>query len=139
MLSSHHPRGGVQPASGEGLEDLNCHLKNLSSEDLSSTAALKMCEGSELIHGGQKIIEITSHPSAKGHVFSVHAQSRLTLWTPWTVAHQAPLSLEFSRQEYWSGLPFPTPGYLPSPGIEPESPALAGRFFTTMPSGDSHS
>ena len=51
-----------------------------------------------------------------------------------TVAHQTPLSMEFSRQEYWSGLPFPTPGDLPDPEIEPaslESPALAGRFFTT--------
>ena len=44
--------------------------------------------------------------------------------TPWTVAHQAPLSMGFSRQEYWSGLPFPCPGDLPSLGIEPGSPAL---------------
>ena len=44
--------------------------------------------------------------------------------TPWTVAHQAPLSREFSRQEYWSGLPFLSPGDLPNPGIEPQSPAL---------------
>ena len=51
--------------------------------------------------------------------------------TPWTVAHQAPLSMRFPRQEYWSGLPFPFPGDLPHPGIEPASPALAGRFFTT--------
>ena len=54
--------------------------------------------------------------------------------TPWTVTHQAPLSKEFSRQEYWSGLLFPTPGNLPNPGIEPTSPvssALAGRFFIT--------
>ena len=43
---------------------------------------------------------------------------------PWTVAHQAPLSVEFSRQEYWSGLPFPPPGDLPHPGIKPGSPAL---------------
>ena len=52
--------------------------------------------------------------------------------TPWTVAHQAPLSMGFSRQEYRSGLPFLTPGDLPNPGTEPmslESPALAGRFF----------
>ena len=42
--------------------------------------------------------------------------------TPWTVAHQAPLSMGFPRQEYWSGLPFPFPGDLPNPGIEPESP-----------------
>ena len=51
--------------------------------------------------------------------------------TPWTVAHQAPLSMGFSRQEYWSGLPFPPPGDLPDPGIKPASltsPALAGGF-----------
>ena len=62
----------------------------------------------------------------------------LTFATPWTVAHQASLSMEFSRQEYWSGLPFPPPGYLPNPGMEPASlafRALAGRFFTTAPSG----
>ena len=55
--------------------------------------------------------------------------------TPWTVACQAPLSMEFSGQEYWSGLPFPTPGNLPHPGIEtvsPASPALAGKFSTTV-------
>ena len=44
--------------------------------------------------------------------------------TPWTVAHQAPLSMGFSKQEYWSGLPFPSPGDLPHPGIEPRSPTL---------------
>ena len=44
--------------------------------------------------------------------------------TPWTVAYQAPQSMEFSRQEYWSGLPFPSPGDLPDPGTEPGSPAL---------------
>ena len=43
---------------------------------------------------------------------------------PWTVARQVPLFMEFSRQEYWSGLPFPSPGYIPNPGIEPRSPAL---------------
>ena len=49
--------------------------------------------------------------------------------TPWTVTCQAPLSMEFSRQEYWSGLPFPTPRDLPNLGIEPASPTLAGGFF----------
>ena len=56
--------------------------------------------------------------------------------TPWTLAHQDPLSMEFSREEYWSGLPFPTLEDLPDPGIEPmspASPALAGRFVTTVP------
>ena len=51
--------------------------------------------------------------------------------TPWTVAHQAPLFMGFSRQEYWSGLPFPSPGDLPSPGIEPTFPELVGGFFLT--------
>ena len=54
--------------------------------------------------------------------------------TPWTVPRQAPLSIEFSRQGYWSGFPFPPPGDLPDPGIKPMSSlsaALAGGFFTT--------
>ena len=58
--------------------------------------------------------------------------------TPWTVACQAPLSMGFSRQKYWSGLPFSLLGDLPNPGIEPMSPvspALTGGFFTTAPSG----
>ena len=57
--------------------------------------------------------------------------SRVRLFaTPWTVVHQAPPSMEFSRQEYWSGLPFPSPGDLPDPGIEPRSPALQADAFT---------
>ena len=66
------------------------------------------------------------------------AQSLSHVWlfaTLWTVACQAPLSMAFSRQEYWSGLPFPPPGHLPDPGIEPAYPALVGRFFTTVSSG----
>ena len=63
--------------------------------------------------------------------------SRVQLFaTPWTVALQAPLSMEFPRQEYRHGLPFPSPGDLPDPGIKPmslASPALAGRFSTTAP------
>ena len=53
--------------------------------------------------------------------------------TPWTVALQAPPSMGFSRQEYWSGLPFPSPGYLPDPGIEPRSPALQADALTSEP------
>ena len=59
------------------------------------------------------------------------AQSCPTLATPWTVAHQAPLSIGFSRQGYWSGLPFPFPGDLPDPGIEPRSPALQADSLPT--------
>ena len=67
------------------------------------------------------------------------AQTCPTLATPWTVVCQAPLSMGFSRQEYWSGLPFPSPGDLPDPGTEPASsafPALAGGFFTIEPLGN---
>ena len=59
------------------------------------------------------------------------AKSCLTICDPWTVAQQAPRSMGFSRQEYWGGLPFPSPGHLPR-GVEPASlmsPALAGGFF----------
>ena len=55
--------------------------------------------------------------------------------TPWTVAHQAALSMGFSREEYWSGLPFPPPVGLPDPGIKLTPPVLAGGFFTTVPPG----
>ena len=61
------------------------------------------------------------------------------LWlfaTPWIVAHQAPLYVEFSRQEYWSGLPFPSPGDLPIPGIEPRSPALQADALPPEPPGE---
>ena len=55
--------------------------------------------------------------------------------TPWAVAHQAPPSMGFSRQEYWSGLPFPSPGDLPDPGIEPRSPALHADALISEPPG----
>ena len=55
--------------------------------------------------------------------------------TPWTMVHQAPLSMRSPTQEYWCGLPFPFPGDLPNAGIEPVSPALAGGFFTIEPPG----
>ena len=58
--------------------------------------------------------------------------------TPWTIAHQAPLSMGFSRQESWNGLPFPSPGDLPDPGIEPRSPALEADALTAEPPGKPH-
>ena len=77
--------------------------------------------------------------SIQDMIFCVQSLSRVRLFaTPCTAASQASLSIGFSRQEYWSGLPFPPPGDLPDLGIEPSSPAspaLAGRFFTTEPPG----
>ena len=55
--------------------------------------------------------------------------------TPWTIAYQSPLSMGFSRQEYWNGLPFPSPGDLPDPGIEPRSPALQIDALPSEPPG----
>ena len=63
------------------------------------------------------------------------AKSCPTLVTPWAVTHQAFLTMKFSKQEFWNGLPFPSPGHLPSLGIEPMSAVLAGGFFTTEPPG----
>ena len=66
----------------------------------------------------------------------VKSLSRVRLFEiSWTVAHQAPQSMEFSRQEYWSGLPFPPPGDLPDPGIEPGSPALQVNALPSEPPG----
>ena len=85
---------------------------------------------------------MVSHTRTPRESFSFQRHTRTCLLyqfivTPWTIAHQAPLSIEFSRQGYWSGLSFPSPGDLPNPGIEPLSllsPALADGFFTNCPS-----
>ena len=85
---------------------------------------------------------IKSQRSLQSHCVCLVTKPCLTLCDPpWTVALQAPLSMGFSRQEYCSGLPFPTPGDLPHPGIKPASPAslaLVGRFFTTELPGKPH-
>ena len=72
---------------------------------------------------------------AQGHI-RVRAKSFSRVWpcvTPWTVACSAPLTTGYSRQEYWSGLPFPSPGDLPDPGIEPRSPAMEADALTSEP------
>ena len=72
------------------------------------------------------------------HKVKVKSLSHVRLFaTPWTVAYQAPLSMGFSRQLYWSGLPFPSPGDLPYPGIEPGSPALLTDALPSEPPGKS--
>ena len=76
----------------------------------------------------------------KGHVreSEVKVKSLSLVWlfaTPWTIAYQGPLSMGFSRQEYWSGLPFPSPGDLPNPGIESRSPTLQADTLPSEPPG----
>ena len=74
---------------------------------------------------------MATHSSIK-----VKSLSRVRLSAaPWTVAHQAPLSVGFSRKEHWSGLPFPSPADLPDPGIEPGSPALQADALLSEPPG----
>ena len=78
-------------------------------------------------------VKISNDGMYEGSCYLV-INSCLTFANPWTVAHQAPLSMGFFRQEYWSGFPCLPPGDLPNPGTEPmslTSPALAGKFFTT--------
>ena len=83
---------------------------------------------------------VKSTPSQEGQSFEhnifVKSLSRVWLFAiPWTAVYQASLSLGFSRQEYWSGLPFPSPGDLPDPWIEPRSPALQADVLTSEPPG----
>ena len=82
-------------------------------------------------------------PALAGRLFNRHTtceapylgQSEVAFTALWTVTYQAPLSMGSSRQEYWSGLPFPSPGDHPDPGIEPGSPALQADVLTSEPAG----
>ena len=87
-----------------------------------------------LFDGGEPFLRVLCQISHSCVCVPSHFSRVRHFATLWTVARQAPLSIGFSRQEYWSGLPFLPPEDLPDPGIEPpslESPALMGRFFTT--------
>ena len=88
--------------------------------------------------GRNLLFHIKVLTSCKFKCYCLVAKLCPTLLNPWTIAHQDPLSMRFPRQEYWSGLPFPSPGDLAKSGIEPTSPALAHRFFTTEPPGKHH-
>ena len=83
----------------------------------------------------QTLTDIKGETDSNTIIVKSLTQSCPTLCNPWTVAHQAPLSMGFSRQEYWSGLPFPSPGDLPNPGIEPRSPTLQADALTSEPPG----
>ena len=91
--------------------------------------------GMVLITASYSMLHTSVH-SSSGTLSEAKSLSRVRLFvTPWTVAYQAPLSLGFSRQEYWSGLPFPSPGDLPNPGIEPGFPTLEADALTSEPPG----
>ena len=80
----------------------------------------------------EQVAELRLQPPVSACVLSHFSHVQLFA-IPWTIANQSPLSMGFSRKEYWSGLPFPSPGDIPNPRIKPAPYALAGRFFTTEP------
>ena len=90
-----------------------------------------MGEWSGLRH--QRVLLYRGKHSLSTLLFFSHSVVSKAFTSPWTAVHQAPLSTGFPRQGYWSGLPSPSPGDLPHPGIEPKTPALASGFFTTVP------
>ena len=97
---------------------------------------LKAGKALHLMNFYKEFLSLTQwHCFAARHCCCLVIKLCLTLVTPWTVACQAPLSMAFPRQEYWCGLPFPSPVDLPNPGIKPASPALVGRCFTIEPPG----
>ena len=94
-------------------------------------------------HGAEGILRASFSFRTWGNLLEtkvkVKSLSRVRLFvTPWTIAYQAPPSMIFSRQEYWNGLLFPSPGDLPDPGIEPGSPALEADALTSEPPGKPH-
>ena len=96
----------------------------------------KMTPETKFNLGSSWLVKLTHKINLCRHVCVLSYFSHVWLCaTLWTVARQAPLAMGFSRQEYWSGLPFPSLGDLPDTGIEPVTPAFAGRFFTTEPPG----
>ena len=120
VTEQQHPLGNVTPSS---CETGPLCLSILSWGAASRWKKMLACQG--------------QRPGPSTQTFK-HGKSLSHVWllaTPRTVAHQAPLSVGFSRQEYWSGWPCPSPGDLPHPGMEPtspESPALAGGFLSPL-------
>ena len=107
----------------------DCLLKQIQESHMILVLIFKTkWPGLILLEGRQENIVLISCD----HMYVLSCFSHVWLFgTLWTVAHQAPLSMAFLRQEYWSGLPCPLLGDLANPGMEPVSPALAGSFFTT--------
>ena len=143
------PLQGIFPTQGSNLGFWHCrwvlyHLSHLGGSRVSSDfihcrsqASLSHIQPtsseSEKCNPTSTLIKV---PVLMLQFSSVQLLSRVRLFvTPWTVACQAPVSMEFPRQEYWRGLPFPSPGDLSDPGVELLSLALTGRFFTTEPPG----
>ena len=108
----------------QGIKLQNIQIAHTAQNWKNKQPSWKMCRSSK-----QTFLQ-------RRHEVKAMLLSRVQLFaTPWTVAYQAPLSMGFSRQEYWSELPFPSPGNLPDPGIKPRSPALQTDALPSEPPG----
>ena len=122
---------GRRPILGKGAHPLGCQAE-LGLHELQQKLSCRVLPAfSEYPFS---CTDLGVHVATLG-LLAVVVELCPTLATPWTVAHQPPLFMGFPRREYWSELPFLPPGDLPDPGIEPASPAWAGRFLTTEPPG----
>ena len=111
-----------------------CKDMYMSLCDLGWAIRLVVWKQKEMLNSSRKPKQVLICPLVDGVV--VQSPSDVQLFeTPWTIAHQAPLSMRFPRQKYRNGLPFPSSEDLPDPGIKPVSPTLAGIFFTAKPPG----
>ena len=111
----------IQSRKGPSIPPPNKYLKHMHS--------LRAHGGHSFIHSEKRYSKAVWLLSIVRAYCRLVEKLHLTLATPWTVAHQAPLSMEFSRPEYWSGLPCPPPGDLLNPGIEPMSPASEADYL----------
>ena len=108
-------------------------VKNLSQHHSSKTSIFQCSAKASHVLDPDKMDEFSNYFLLWLAVYTCMVNSIWLFVTPWTIACQAPLSMGFSRKEYCNGLPFSSPGVLPNPWMEPGSPALQGRFFTTKP------
>ena len=127
MVGWHHQLNGHEfeqtLGDSEGQGSLACYSPRGHKES-DMTEQLNRGLGSIIDHSPFWLYLMIGVTVCIGGGGGLVAKSYPTLVIPWTLAYQAPLSMGFSRQEYWSGLPFPSPGDLPDPGIKPRSPAL---------------
>ena len=125
--------GRVQIICGEKRTDLGRTQTHVVMSSLGSYPGYSLSGLQSLERGCHS--SVSSRPPRDSYCCSATKSCPTFLPSHGLYSRQVPLSMGFPRQEYWSGLPFPPPGDLPDPGIKPESPALAGGFFTTEPPG----